>query len=270
MLHHWIYNYFQSKSFVLKTSRAIMSYFSLAFGQSLWLVFDFHCSTWWIWINVDQIIPPKAKRNFCRCSHWKQQTQLCIHVSGKRLWHCPFFHIIWGKENKSQYLLMIAHNVYRVTDNLLTNNYYLLYRCWLKVFPPSNWTFWYNFKVTKHYKDSAKKAQIHQLFLFCPIWFVILFFSVYLSLYRFCSLAFYVLPICHFKVSSTYQAPLTSKYFSEYFLRARAFSFRNRVQFLKSRNLTWMPCYYLIHQPFSNFLTCLHKILEALRKYKLL
>lgn len=151
-----------------------------------------------------------------------------------------------------------------------TNNYYLLYRCWLKVFPPSNWTFWYNFKVTKHYKDSAKKAQIHQLFLFCPIWFVILFFSVYLSLYRFCSLAFYVLPICHFKVSSTYQAPLTSKYFSEYFLRARAFSFINRVQFLKSRNLTWMPCYYLIHQPFSNFLTCLHKILEALRKYKLL
>lgn len=114
-LHHCIFSYFQSKSF------DFMSYFSLDFGQRLWLVFDFHYSTWWIQINVDQVIPLKARRNFCRCNHWKQQTQLCLHVSGKILWSCPLFLVIWKKESKFQYLLTIMDNFYRVTDKLLTN-----------------------------------------------------------------------------------------------------------------------------------------------------
>lgn len=44
-LCHCTFNYFQSKSFMFKISKAITSYFSLAFRQRLWLVFDFHYST---------------------------------------------------------------------------------------------------------------------------------------------------------------------------------------------------------------------------------
>lgn len=44
-LRHCLFNYFQSKSFLFKISKVIMSSFSLAFRQRLCLVFDFHYST---------------------------------------------------------------------------------------------------------------------------------------------------------------------------------------------------------------------------------
>lgn len=61
-------------------------------------------------------------------------------------------------------------------------------------------------------------------------------------------------------------ASFTSKYFSGYCLRTRAFSYMNRVQFLTSGSCTLIPYCHPIHQLFSIVTSCLNKILEALRK----
>lgn len=84
---HCIFNYFQSNCFVFKTPKAITSYVGLAFRQRLWLVFGFQYGR----LNVDQALSLKAKRSLCSCRPWEEQTQPCIHVSGKIMYSCIHF-----------------------------------------------------------------------------------------------------------------------------------------------------------------------------------
>ena len=76
------------------------------------------------------------------------------------------------------------------------------------------------------------------------------------------NLPFHSIFICIYHLFKSFElkletlCSLTPKYFRMSFLRIRTFSFRIRVQLTKSRNLTLIQYYYLIHFPYSNFINC--------------
>lgn len=53
----------------------------------------------------------------------------------------------------------------------------------------------------------------------------------------------------------------TTKYFSGYVLRTRTFSYINTDKLLKSENWTLMQHCYLIHSPYSSFISCQNNVL---------
>lgn len=175
------------------------------------------------------------------------------------------------------YWLLSCHNIYSLlAKHWQTYNYYI-YHYILDIFPLAT----ENSDIISKLQGQCKEILDSTIvYILSHLTHYFLFLSLHMStsIYIFLFFLLFLLASCFlFTCPPTYQFAILSKsqisgllYLSILqwvFSKNKGILLRNRVQFLKSGNLTLVSYYHLIHQSLANFISCPNKMLEALRKY---